>query len=454
MKFSIERKNIGIFIVLILLLLFSGFMILNSSSRVDNYTVFIVFTFYINILLFLFNLLKEIKKRAMSMSVIFYIFSLYFCGFAPLLQYYTDIFPWTYKPSSSEIITNNCLIFLWTICFIIGRNLKIKFIVSTSKNKYRNYISDKKIDIVMVVAIITAILIIKINGLSNMFFRASKSNMELSQTVGLILDNLLRSILLFSTVFSILYYKQKKKLDVRIIIILGIFVITCFPTSLARNRAAVYYGGLYIVYNNKILKNYKFSIAMILGLVIVFPLMGFLRSITDVHSGIKVAFNTNIMKTYLSGDYDAYTMFMIIRQYVKEYGVTYGGQLIGVLLFFVPRKYWPSKPLGTGYMAMYNTRVYDFYNVSAPLVSEAYVNFGKVGIVIFGIALGYLTKILDDKFIKESNHIAKIKIIYPFLMFHLFFILRGDLLSSWAYIFVVIVTGIIMQRLFTSKKII
>ena len=86
------------------------------------------------------------------------------------------------------------------------------------------------------------------------------------------------------------------------------------------------------------------------------------------------------------------------KKYVEEFGISWGNQLLGAILFFVPRSIWPSKPLGTGHTAIVALDQHYFSNVSAPLIAEGYVNFGIVGVVLFALAAGWIFRKLDSAF--------------------------------------------------------
>lgn len=156
---------------------------------------------------------------------------------------------------------------------------------------------------------------------------------------------------------------------------------------------------------------------------------------------------TSLGDTYLTGDYDAFSMIMIIRRYVLDNGATLGRQLLGVLLFFVPRKIWPTKPIGTGATVIGPVMSQSFANVSAPLIGEAYVNGGMLGTIVMGFIVGIMTGSADNKYWKTKDEFARVRMIYPFNLLQFFFMMRGDLLSSWAYFFATYFVGSVIWKL-------
>lgn len=74
-------------------------------------------------------------------------------------------------------------------------------------------------------------------------------------------------------------------------------------------------------------------------------------------------------------------------------------------------------------MSIYRRRIYEFW---------------IIGIIIFETILSlvvvYLEKRYQQEIIIKINKMSLIRIIYPFLLGYIFFILRGDLLSSLSYV--------------------
>jgi oligosaccharide repeat unit polymerase len=94
---------------------------------------------------------------------------------------------------------------------------------------------------------------------------------------------------------------------------------------------------------------------------------------------------------------------------------------------------WPNKPYGSGsYMGQ--SLNWSFTNISCPLPGEAYINFGIFGIILFGVVFGFISKLMDRFYWeKTSDTRTKFDILYAIMLMMFFFMLRGDLLSSWAY---------------------
>lgn len=408
----------------------------------------ILLLFGIGIFFFLSCLLSELNKRPYSFQMIFWLFSLFFFGFAPLLQYLSDTFSWDLSPSENEILLNNVLILVWSLLFYLGVRLADRL---PDRKTFRRQIRmdlPKRLLVMLVCLGIMSYDLITV-GLSNIFFRSTNTGVTSgSSAIDLVLQNGLRNVLLFSVVLSIINIRRKKKIDFIDLAIFISFIIGCFPTGIPRYMFAAFYGGLLAIAFPGSRQRRWYSFLIIFGLVLVFPVMSLFRNASSFGNGdLLELVSDRLTGTYLSGDYDSYQMFISVRRYVQAFGITHGRQLLGVLLFFVPRAFWPAKPIGTGSTVISALNQFYFTNVSAPLVSEAYVNFGIIGILIVPLLLGVACALLDRSYWQEKEKgISYLKFVYPFAMLYFFFMLRGDLMSSWAYVFANLFIGYLMYR--------
>ena len=141
--------------------------------------------------------------------------------------------------------------------------------------------------------------------------------------------------------------------------------------------------------------------------------------------GIVTAFNTL--------NYDAFSNIGATIDYVNKYGFSYGYQFLGGLLFFIPRIIWTNKPFSTGQVVgehLIDDYGFNFSNLSNPLVSESFINFGIIGIIITPIILAIVV-IHMIKWLRSDNYLKKIMAFY-FAM-HLIFLLRGDFSNGFTY---------------------
>jgi len=146
-----------------------------------------------------------------------------------------------------------------------------------------------------------------------------------------------------------------------------------------------------------------------------------------------------------AGHFDAYQNFT--RLISIDY-ISYGYQLYGPLFFFMPRVIWETKPIGSGHLLAELSNM-DFTNISMPLIAEGYINFGIVGSLIFIGLFGLLSKYFDSLYweLKQITSTNIYYAIYYLLIGLSLFILRGDLMSSFAYSITIVAVYILLIKL-------
>ncbi len=180
-------------------------------------------------------------------------------------------------------------------------------------------------------------------------------------------------------------------------------------------------------------------ICAVLGLSVL-PSIGAARGAETLDEIIQFYLRIDSPFEYLamSGDVDAFGMMALAIKWLGIHGPTGGIQILGALLFWVPRTLWPSKPIGTG--AMVSEQLgYDFTNLSVPIMTEPLVDFGLVGVPFFAFAFGWILSSIDRTYWTafdpklSPTGIRRIDVVYPFWVGLMLFLTRGDLLSSFAY---------------------
>jgi hypothetical protein len=167
-------------------------------------------------------------------------------------------------------------------------------------------------------------------------------------------------------------------------------------------------------------------VATLYGLLFVFPILDAFRRerVSASRDGFFAEYAGN-------GDYDAFAQIANSLQYVSTMGPDWGRQLLGVILFWVPRSAWQDKPVDTGAL-LAEFRGYSYINLSAPIWAEAIVALSWVGLVVVLFGLGYLSGAVDARIApalltRKNNVWAVLGGIVPF---YSLIILRGSLLQA------------------------
>jgi hypothetical protein len=172
------------------------------------------------------------------------------------------------------------------------------------------------------------------------------------------------------------------------------------------------------------------ALGFIAALLVLFPMM-------DAFRFSFSAENLNFVdpiESFLSPDYDSFAQIMNGYMIAEREGLHVGRQLVGVLLFWVPRAMWPQKPLDTGlYLA--DSRGYLVGNLSAPLPIEIYMNGGFILVVLVMFAAGYLVHAWDTKIENQLTMLSMPGILGCIFPFYSLILLRGSLLQAMPYLF-------------------
>ncbi|MBD3831646.1 MAG: oligosaccharide repeat unit polymerase [Arcobacter sp.] len=242
-------------------------------------------------------------------------------------------------------------------------------------------------------------------------------------------------------IYGYISYGQKKRYQK--LFLISLFTLAFLfvaPTSVARFLAITLYLAILLRFTQMLEKRYVFQIGSIFGLMIVMPFLDKFR-----HFDVKT-FDFSIDFTFLSqGHFDAYQNF--VRLLSIDY-ISYGNQLLGALFFYIPRSMWADKPIGSGsFVASLGNLKFD--NVSMPFIGEGYINFSILGSVIFMMLLGMVSGKLDKYYWSLRTYIDNHWFfnIYYLSLGMSFFILRGDLMSSFAYTVTIVGTYMALMYL-------
>jgi oligosaccharide repeat unit polymerase len=259
-------------------------------------------------------------------------------------------------------------------------------------------------------------------GMADGYGDVDDGGVQVSQMTNLIMDKITRSAAFSCFVIAVLNKNKVRRSTLNMLFCLTLFSV--FPSALSRNAAAMYWLPIVALLFGRKLRKHMFMWFMVIALFVLFPFFNLFRN----YSG-SLEFHWSL--DFLSDmNFDASQIFMAT---VKTDFITYGHQLLGPLLFFVPRSWWPDKPVGSGH-ELVTTHHGFFANVSMPYFAEGYVNFGFIGILLFTLFLGYLYGKLDAIYWNKWKQQRSFKCAYYLILLGAtVFIMRGDLLSSFAY---------------------
>ena len=432
-------KNM-IFYIIIFIVTLSIYYVdgINSNSKV----------LISNMIIITFSLVFMVigDRNNYSLNKIFMLFSFFFFGIAPAIQYQKGVVLWSYRYFSDDnyfkmnILIISLLVIYQLLYFLFSntKNTKLERKIITWSNSYKR-ISHRKLLLVSLFSFLITMYVYNFS-IANLIIRGGKTLIT-NQPLSLLYTNFIRpmpAICLF-----IFKTNNKKKINTEIVLWI-IMLITNFPTGAARFYVASLYIPILIIYIKRINKSYLlFNKILMVGFMIIFPFLDQVRRITSL---TELTFSLDF-RMFSQGHFDSYQMFMYA---VVDNIITYGKQLVSALLFFVPRSIWPGKSVGSGYLvANYNN--FYFSNVSMNYFGEGFINFGYLGVLLFAIIIAYLNARFDKMFWLELDKGSLLDVFYLQNLGLQFFYLRGDMLSGTSF-----VVGMFICLLFTytvvSKK--
>ena len=393
-----------------------------------------------------FLIIILLRKNFYGLLIVFYIFNLIFLNLIPWLNYSVGVNIWRgAQPSSVVYLIANFLVatagVVTYLSYICTSSSNVNFlrpkknVASSRANKFT----------LLALSIFGGLVIFYMNSFSipQMLFRGVLGEDKLmvveTSSLAMILEMVSRFVPVFCFLYAATEINGSKILK---IILFGVMVFAVFPTGVARYMVAFSYMPVIMLYLPRMRNGTVLSTALIGSIIFVFPFLDQFR----YFSGFDGLTLLPSVEFFQAAHFDAYENFASVID--SDY-VTYGKQLLGVMFFYIPRTFWVNKPVGSGYQMSENLN-YIFNNISMPYLAEGFVNFGYVGVVIFALLIGYVMKKMDSFFWaailirgEKSYNVA----IYFYFVGVLFFILRGDLMSSVAYAVSGLVSAILVKCL-------
>lgn len=411
-----------------------SFVLLNTLFIIFTIDgLFLIISFLANLLLISYGLLYSTSKKWMNIDLVIWNFKYIFFVFAPIIQINHGRWPNMMPIEEEKIIYVNLLLGIWSMIYLALRNKKIDI----PPAEQFNFKDDRWVrNIYMGLALMLTAVVIGLFGFDFTLGYAGWSDLIENQSVTLLMDIIVSGILFGNVLFQCRHLLAEKKYYALFNFTISLLLL--FTVASPFNKPRYYLGfmiitALFLFFRGKV-KALQFNFYMVAGIFIIFPLTNFYRfgfaevSWSDVVQLSFVQFNEL--------HFDAYANIIATIDYVKEEGITYGYQLLGSMLFFIPRNVWETKPLQTGELIgnyLIELRYLDFNNLANALPSEMYVNFGFPGILFGAAAMAIIVNRLEKSARKEF-------LTYAILAGFIFYIYRGALMSGFAYSFGTIVT--------------
>lgn len=428
--------DIYIYIIINIALILFTYICLDKKY---NLIVILSFVLVITVTTLLMLICFRINKA--YFEAIMVVFYMLFFIFAPVIQLSNGSYPTTFPININTVLKANAYNSIFLLSYIVFRYIKL----DKYKKKYNNEENNSKdfevskLTLNIMMCIFMVYFIPNITKIINQIINRV-SNDEVDQVVHLIINKFILFIpLLFVYYFIIEYKKNKNKKDLIKLIFWTMLLIICKnPFNEKRNALGPIYLSivLFLIIKNNNIR--KFLILTTIIFIIIFPISSIF---TNSQYGMKYFFQNpeNIINLSIISEqfyelhFDAYANLNVAIEYVSKYGMLWWKQFLGAILFFLPRSLWNNKPISSGMMTgnyLISNYGFHFNNLSSPITAEAYYNFGIMGIITFAFILSKWSKI-SHKWLGYKNYYS---LVAWYMIIHLFFLMRGDLMNGIAYL--------------------
>lgn len=444
-KNSSKKLNASIIINILafitFIIFFTVFYIFDNE--INNFGLVLLLFILIGIFC-LYSMIKELLWHSYSLVLMEWAFCFLFYFSAGFVQSANGSFLHGWNIPYKDVVFVCLYILFWMVMFNIASDI-IKY-SKIKKNAFLKNILEtplkingKFVSVATFLSMIITIYLIVHVGFIPLLSRGSAEAALSTDSIAttLLSTYMLRNTVLYGFAISLAYFKKNRKGFARIAIQLLCVLIVCSPFGMPRFNAAAVYIGIFLLVSDNIKKSRSFIFLFFIIFLIVFPMLDSFRflSINEINLNMLTRSASNIKEYFKSANYDAFSMIHYTREYVTYFGTTHGYQLLGALLFFIPRGIWVNKPIGSG-ATVAQTFGFPHPNVSSPLIAEGIMNFGLLGVGVFAFLIGMFVKVVDEVYwnqnCKDSNY-RFIDIAYPFIIPLFFFINRGDMLSTYSF---------------------
>lgn len=395
-------------------------------------------------------------ERGYSLNKVWWLFNLVFLGLIPSLQLAVHTMPWhTGDITGATMLRANAYILLCLSIFEIVRLWASRNFVPEPQRKgppIAPVLVNQFAQLSPAIMLCCGAALFIVTGSKGLYLRGYMETAlwQHSTTFQLLFDKILRGTMLWCCIAAIVLYRRHKLGINNLVLILLPGLLFNFPLALPRYMAlTIFLGWGLAAATQSFRRGHRFSLLLLALFVFVAPLSGVTR-----YAGIDMGKRLHdpgqlFQKAVLVTDYDAWSSLCRTMQYTAANGSTNGRQLIGTALFFVPRSVWPDKPVGSGAW-LFEQLGFEFRNVACTFLAEGYINFGFGGGLVFAAVLALLIGRFDGWYWQRNGQafFSVPRLFYFVAIGMLFFILRGDLMSSAAYTVGLAATFAFWQALF------
>lgn len=445
MLIRIKKFKIQIIILACVIFLILGIVLFQNQIELKNDAI-VYITFAINGGIWIVLLIKALLKHPFSLKIMHWFFCLFFFFFAAIIQYINDKYPWGVKFQCETIIKSNICLLLWTVAFVIGEFISRKSDGFGGRTQKTIENIRKKRIILTSISAITVVIKLVVVGFSNMLARSTIFSVKYvnDPSLNMMINGCFQATTFFALALSIIEIKKVHSVENIVYAMINscLMLFGYFPSGLARYALAVLYLGILLTCFDFMKNKRNFILLFIFAFIIILPVMNTWRFVSFKEASVGESLKgiiTNFSGVWLENDYDAFTELSMSIEHIEKYGAG-GFHLLSIALFWIPRSLWSTKAFPGSHDVTLARSDVSFDNVSCSLPEEGILDGGFLGVLVFGVFIGWLVGIIDKTYYsKKLLFIGERKInyydlIYPVTVIFFFFLIRGDMLYTFPYL--------------------
>jgi oligosaccharide repeat unit polymerase len=420
------------FVILALLMAYVMSFLFHIDGSVRSYSAAVIIGMLINGAIAIAFIVADVRNY--SLAKVHWYFILIFFAIAPLAQYTTSYYPWNYTVSTDAMVKANGVVTLWCVSFGVA-----SYFAKSSRTMRKLARGGGKSTalpsswgfgaIIVLLALACAGYLIARLGLDQLLTSRS-IDQNPSNWLMWILAYAIPTVPAIGCCVCFLLARRTRSAIWAIpgIALLAITVLCNSPIYSSRYWVAVIYVPILMaIVPDRAFNHRTFDIVLLLALIVVFPMMNAFKTMTIGQVTLGYLFET-FAGSYNSIDFDAYSMLARIIDYADANGLMLGAQLLSSVLYVLPTMS-SQVNVPTGELVS-NAQSAAYTNLSAPLPSEGYIDFGLLGVVLFAVVTALVMWTVDRKYWNADFKAGIPSFIFPVyfaLIAFVMFAMRGAL---------------------------
>ena len=405
--------------------------------------------------------------RKTLITLTLFIYAYLFMGVAPLLQVASGDFPLPGSYSGDRIVYGCVLILSGLMAFDAGALFMRKDLLLIALLKKRVFGRTVNRKILLAGTVIAMMLaggaIVYQGGIDQLFVSRLERGSTIYTSVegagksaGLVMESLLRVPVFVAFIGLLLFWihqkRQRLAVPLWLWLLLPLLALLVLLVSNPISTPRYWFGTVIVGTVFAVMRWRRYSAALLVfsfiaALIFVFPLADVYRNSADVDLASSMEGVVLYEEIAENGDFDSFQQFLNAIDLTDTEDYQYGRQMLGTLLFWVPRSKWGGKPIPSGsvvaeYVGYRNS------NLSMPLWGELYIDGGVLLMLLGFFYYGAFARQLERmSTIREDGMAPSFLMVFvPIFSAYQLFLLRGSLMSAFAYLvpvflFVLLVTS-------------